>query len=150
MRGKVDFDRGYVQISGTYVPLYGLNSMLGSVPILGDILTGGQGGGIVGLTFVVQGNLKDPQVGVNPVSALTPGIFRQIFETDPGAAGIQQRKLRAGDKAVVPTTSSLPVQTEGAAPSIGEAMEVQTVPPKSKKKGKTAGAEEPAWEAQSN
>ncbi|MEZ5924880.1 MAG: AsmA-like C-terminal region-containing protein [Hyphomicrobiaceae bacterium] len=149
LRGRVDFNRDFVQLSGTYVPLYGLNAMLGSVPILGEILTGGQGGGVVGITFSIQGHLKDPQVGVNPVSALTPGIFRQIFETDPGAGGIQKRKPAGDAKGVVPTTSSLPAQTEGAStPSIGEAMAPQTAPTKSKKPKKSAS--ETDWEAQSN
>jgi hypothetical protein len=151
MRGRVDFDRGLVQLSGTYVPLYGINAMLGSVPVLGDILTGGKGGGIFGITFTVQGRLKEPQVGVNPVSALTPGILRQIFETDPGAGGIQKRKRQGDDKATVPTTSSLPAQTEGgAAPSVGEALDVQTAPVRPKKRKAASKAADPSWDAESN
>ena len=146
LRGRVDFNRDYVQLSGTYVPLYGINSVLGEVPILGDILTGGNGGGILGITFSVQGRLKDPQVGVNPVSALTPGIFRQIFESDPSAGGIQKRAPVKDGNAAAPTTSSLPPQTAGSAASVGEAMEAQTAP--SAKKPKTGS--DPAWEAESN
>jgi hypothetical protein len=35
---------------------------------------------VVGITFAIQGKLEDPVVLVNPMSVLTPGIFRQIFE----------------------------------------------------------------------
>jgi hypothetical protein len=80
MRGTVDFKAQTVDLGGTYVPLYGLNSAFRNIPILGPVLTGRQGEGLVGITFAIKGNLQDPQVLVNPISVMTPGIFRQIFE----------------------------------------------------------------------
>jgi hypothetical protein len=80
MRGTVDFKARTVDLGGTYVPLYGLNSALGLIPILGRVLVGRQGEGVVGITFAIKGNLENPQVLVNPMSVMTPGIFRQIFE----------------------------------------------------------------------
>ena len=80
MRGGVNFKAQTVDLGGTYVPLYGLNSALGSIPVLGGIFVGRQGEGLVGITFTIQGKLDDPNVLVNPMSVLTPGIFRQIFE----------------------------------------------------------------------
>jgi AsmA-like C-terminal region/Protein of unknown function len=80
MRGVVDFKGQTVDLGGTYVPLYGLNSALGSIPILGRVLVGRQGEGVVGITFAIKGKLDEPQVLVNPMSVMTPGIFRQIFE----------------------------------------------------------------------
>lgn len=80
MRGTVDFKAETVDLGGTYVPLYGLNSALGSIPILGRVLVGRQGEGVVGITFAIKGKLDAPQVLVNPMSVMTPGIFRQIFE----------------------------------------------------------------------
>jgi AsmA-like C-terminal region/Protein of unknown function len=80
MRGAVDFKAQTVDLGGTYVPLYGLNSALGSIPILGRVLVGRQGEGVVGITFAIKGKLDEPQVLVNPMSVMTPGIFRQIFE----------------------------------------------------------------------
>jgi AsmA-like protein/uncharacterized protein DUF3971 len=91
MRGTVDFKSQTVDLGGTYVPLYGLNSALGAVPILGKILVGRQGEGVVGITFAIKGKLEDPTVLVNPMSVMAPGIFRQIFDftgsvPDPAAA----------------------------------------------------------------
>jgi hypothetical protein len=91
MRGTVDFKSQTVELGGTYVPLYGLNSALGAVPILGKILVGRQGEGLVGITFAIKGKLEDPTVLVNPMSVMAPGIFRQIFDftgsvPDPAAA----------------------------------------------------------------
>jgi hypothetical protein len=80
MRGRVNFKNQTVNLGGTYVPLYGLNSALGAIPVLGGLLVGRQGEGIVGITFAVQGPLNDPNVLVNPMSVVAPGIFRQIFE----------------------------------------------------------------------
>ena len=51
---------------GTLVPVYGLNSILGSVPLLGDILISKKGEGIFGLTYAMKGNLNEPALTVNP------------------------------------------------------------------------------------
>lgn len=80
MRGTVDFKSKTVELGGTYVPLYGLNSALGAIPILGRVLVGRQGEGVVGITFAIKGKLSNPTVLVNPISMMAPGIFRQIFD----------------------------------------------------------------------
>jgi hypothetical protein len=35
------------------------------------------------MTYSIRGGAGEPRVGVNPVSALTPGILRRIFEPPP-------------------------------------------------------------------
>ncbi len=82
MRGRIDFARDAINLSGTYVPLFGLNAVLGEVPILGDLLVSRRGEGILGITFAVQGRMANPDVLVNPVSMVAPGFLRQIFEFD--------------------------------------------------------------------
>jgi hypothetical protein len=69
-----------IDIGGTIIPAYSLNSALGEVPLLGDILTGGKGQGVFGLTFALRGTMQKPQFIVNPVSALAPGFLRRMFE----------------------------------------------------------------------
>ena len=39
-----------------------------------------RGEGVFGMTYSINGPAAQPRVGVNPVSALTPGILRRIFE----------------------------------------------------------------------
>ncbi len=80
LRGTVNFKGQTVDLGGTYVPLYGLNSALGAIPVLGRVLVGRQGEGVVGITFAIKGRLDDPTVQVNPMSVMAPGIFRQIFD----------------------------------------------------------------------
>ena len=84
LRGTIDFNDQTLDLGGTYVPLYGLNSALGAVPVLGRVLVGRQGEGLVGITFAIKGQLDDPTVLVNPMSVMTPGIFRQIFDFHGG------------------------------------------------------------------
>lgn len=79
-RGIIDRRTNKVDLAGTMVPIYGLNSMLGAVPILGNVLVSKKGEGIFGLTYAVRGDIDHPSLSVNPLSVLTPGIFRRIFE----------------------------------------------------------------------
>ena len=39
----------------------------------------GQGGGVFAADYTVRGPLADPKVSVNPLSALTPGFLRGVF-----------------------------------------------------------------------
>jgi len=78
--GLVDRRSERIELTGTMVPAYGLNGALGSVPILGDILASRKGEGVFGVTYAVKGNLNEPSLSTNPLSLLTPGILRRIFE----------------------------------------------------------------------
>ena len=69
-----------LNIEGTVVPAYALNSLLGKIPLLGNILTGNEdGGGVFAANFAISGPIEDPKTTVNPLSALTPGILRNLF-----------------------------------------------------------------------
>jgi hypothetical protein len=80
IKGKADFEAETVDVGGTLVPAYTVNRILGSIPILGPILTGGEGGGVIGVVYSMQGPLDDPDIDVNPLSALAPGFLRGLFE----------------------------------------------------------------------
>lgn len=80
LRGFIYTDRRQYDLTGTYVPLFGLNNIFQQLPILGPLLGGRDGEGLVGVTFAVRGPLADPQFLVNPLSILAPGIFREMFE----------------------------------------------------------------------
>lgn len=86
-KGKLNIDTNIADIEGTVVPAYALNSILGNIPIVGDILTGGSGSGIFAVTYRLTGPIGDPNVDLNPLSALTPGVLRNIFGIfDSGAS----------------------------------------------------------------
>lgn len=87
-KGNVNFIEDVIQLQGTVVPAYSINRVLGQIPIIGWILTGGEGGGILAVTYSVSGSVRDPQVSVNPLSALTPGFLRGLFDLfEGGEAG---------------------------------------------------------------
>ncbi len=78
--GRFDLAGSHMIINGTYIPAYNFNNTLSRVPLIGMVLGGGPGGGLFGVTFRVEGPLNGPSFFFNPLSAVTPGIFRKIFE----------------------------------------------------------------------
>ena len=81
--GIYDRNTRKIAVSGTLVPIFGLNSVLGAIPLLGDVLVSKKGEGILGLTYELKGDIAEPAINVNPLSILTPGILRRIFEFGP-------------------------------------------------------------------
>ncbi|MAZ03731.1 MAG: hypothetical protein CMN56_11400, partial [Sneathiella sp.] len=77
--GTVDQPANKIDAFGTVIPSYTLNSMLGNIPILGTLLVGRQGEGIFGFSYEVSGGMENPDIDVNAVSALAPGILRRMF-----------------------------------------------------------------------
>lgn len=86
LQGEVDIDTSTANLKGTIVPLYGLNRLIGQIPLLGDALSGGEGQGIFSATWHVQGPLSDPDVSVNPLAVLAPGFLRNLFFLGDGKA----------------------------------------------------------------
>jgi hypothetical protein len=78
--GSVNFKANTVQFDGTFVPAFALNNMFANLPVLGNILGRNKDEGLFGITFFVKGTVDKPTVTVQPLSAITPGIFRKIFE----------------------------------------------------------------------
>lgn len=78
--GRIGLSTGETSISGTIVPAYFFNSMLGQLPLVGKLFSPEKGGGVFAARFSVTGSIEDPSVGINPISALTPGFLRQLFD----------------------------------------------------------------------
>jgi hypothetical protein len=77
VRGFIYTDNRQFDLTGTYVPLFGLNNAFAK--LLGP-LAGREGEGLYGVTFAVRGPLDKPDFKINPMSALVPGAFRRMFE----------------------------------------------------------------------
>jgi len=78
--GTMNFETDTLDINGTIVPVYTLNSLLGNIPLLGNILVGPKGSGVFAATYTAKGKIEDPQVSVNPLAALAPGILRSFMD----------------------------------------------------------------------
>lgn len=64
-----------MDMQGVLSPIYILNG-------IGQLFAR-KGEGLIGFNFNLRGAASDPQVSVNPLSAFTPGIFRDIFRRPP-------------------------------------------------------------------
>ena len=78
-KGALDLERKNVDLQGTIIPVYTLNRLIGQVPIIGRILTGAEGLGAFAATYRISGPQAQPEVYVNPLSILTPGLIRDFF-----------------------------------------------------------------------
>ncbi len=96
--GQFDYRRNTVDLSGTIVPAYLVNSLLSNIPVLGDLLIGGQGEGIFAAKFRVAGSAADPGISVNPLSALAPGFLRGLFLFDAGKPGEDNAQTKVSPK----------------------------------------------------
>lgn len=77
--GSVDKSSHQVELNGTVIPASMLNDIITSIPLIGDILSGGSDGGIFAAAYTMKGPMSNPEISVNPLSVFTPGIFRRIF-----------------------------------------------------------------------
>lgn len=76
-RGSVDIPSQSLDFNGAVVPVYVLNRLLSSVPLVGDLLTGGEG--VFAVSYSISGKYDDPQVNVMPLSLLAPGALRRLL-----------------------------------------------------------------------
>ena len=71
MDGYYHTKEGKIDMEGVVSPFYLLNAV-------GGVLTR-PGEGLIGIAYKLKGSATSPRVKVNPLSALTPGVFRELF-----------------------------------------------------------------------
>ena len=86
--GRINFAANDMDVTGTFIPAYAVNSMLNKIPVIGTILGGGSNEGLIGISYHVRGSITSPKVSVNPLSAITPGILRKIIGVVDGSTFI--------------------------------------------------------------
>jgi hypothetical protein len=91
--GVADLGRDRLDLQGTIVPAYALNSIIGNIPLIGSLLLGGEGQGLFAANYRVTGSATDPEVSVNPLSALAPGFLRRLFQPNFGVPPSVQQSL---------------------------------------------------------
>ncbi|MGO4869001.1 MAG: DUF3971 domain-containing protein [Roseiarcus sp.] len=78
-QGFIDYGRDRVDLNGTFVPAYQVNSLVTHIPVVGTLLGGGTHEGIFGVNYRIVGPASGPTLNVNPLSAMTPGFLRKVF-----------------------------------------------------------------------
>ena len=96
MLGKLDFRTRVLQVGGTFTPLSTLNKIFSEIPLVGDIVTGPKREGVFAMTYALQGSLENPELIVNPFSAITPGITRELMQITPSDPRIVPRTPPTG------------------------------------------------------
>jgi hypothetical protein len=79
MAGVYEFAAKRLDLQGVVSPIYLVNS-------IGSVLTR-KVEGLFGFNYRLRGPADDPKVSVNPLSLLTPGMFREIFRRPPPELG---------------------------------------------------------------
>lgn len=80
VEGEFDPGRDRLLLRGTYVPAYALNNIFARIPVLGFFLGGAPDEGVFGITYQIAGAVSAPRLTINPLSAVTPGFLRKMFE----------------------------------------------------------------------
>ncbi|MBT5540633.1 MAG: hypothetical protein HOK20_03475 [Alphaproteobacteria bacterium] len=80
LAGTIDRKTDQLKLSGSVAPAYMFSALVKKIPLIGPILTGGEGEGFLGFNYAIGGEKGDPSVSVNPLSVLAPGIFKKVFD----------------------------------------------------------------------
>ena len=78
--GTIIRDNKIASINGMIVPAYRLNRWIDKIPVLGEILTGGEKEGLLAAEYSITKSLEKPNISVNPLTALTPNFFKTFLK----------------------------------------------------------------------
>jgi len=77
-QGKIYLNDDRIDLEGAIIPMVTLNKIIGSIPVLGKILTN-ERKGIWSFAYSITGNIEEPEVKVNPIKTITPGFIQKFF-----------------------------------------------------------------------
>ncbi len=137
MEGQIDQEFMRMNLNGTVVPAYTLNTIISRIPIIGTILMGGKGEGLFAVNYRISGTRDDPKVEFNPMSAITPGILRKLIGNKKGTiepeaelaaeAPPEQTPLPEGEGAEVVATTDEPIDDSEGTPTEPAPLEPSAV-----------------------
>jgi hypothetical protein len=80
--GSGSYDRYYneLNVKGLFAPAYSLNTLLGKIPLVGNLLSG-KDGTVFAANYEITGNINDPKISYNPLSALSPNSLKEMFSS---------------------------------------------------------------------
>lgn len=83
--GSYDGDNQEFNFRGMIAPAYGLNTFLGKIPFVGNLLSG-RDGTIFAVNYRISGNVDAPVIDINPLSALSPNSVKELWQNNFGGA----------------------------------------------------------------
>lgn len=93
VEGSIDDKRDALDLTGTYVPAYGINNLFAKIPVVGLFLGGDWNEGLFAVNYHITGRPSAPVLSINPLSAVAPGFLRKLFGALDGAG--RQPNFRA-------------------------------------------------------
>ena len=76
---KGEIQTSGLDLSGSVVPAYAINSLPGKIPLVGWLFRDSTGGGLINVPFTVQGPLFAPEVNWNALKTVAPGALGRLF-----------------------------------------------------------------------
>lgn len=78
--GSYDRRQEEFDIKGVIAPAYSINTFIGKIPLVGNLLSG-KDGTVFAANYSITGDLSDPQVNINPLSALSPSSLKDLMNS---------------------------------------------------------------------
>lgn len=69
-----------LDIRGQVAPAYSLNMILGSIPLVGNLLAG-KDGTVFAADYYISGDIADASIKINPLSALSPNSLKETISS---------------------------------------------------------------------
>jgi hypothetical protein len=66
-----------IDVNGMVAPAYGLNTMIGKIPLVGNLLVG-RDGTVFAANYTITGTSDEPDIDINPLSALSPNSLKEV------------------------------------------------------------------------
>ncbi|MEM9331219.1 MAG: DUF3971 domain-containing protein [Pseudomonadota bacterium] len=80
MNGMVYDPKDRMNITGTFMPANGVNLAVSAIPLLSQLFSNGKDRALIGVTYQLKGPRTKPEMTINPLSIVTPGVFNKVFE----------------------------------------------------------------------
>ena len=74
--GAYNMNDEALNIEGMIAPAYGLNTLIGKIPLLGNLLVG-KDGTVFAANYSISGTASSPEISLNPLSALSPNSLKE-------------------------------------------------------------------------
>ncbi len=78
-KGYLHLGKKNMNIEGVLVPANFINQLLGKIPLIGQLLTGGKDQGLFSVSYTAKGSIKEPDISSNPLGVIAPNFIKGLF-----------------------------------------------------------------------
>lgn len=91
LQGSIDRLHHKINFAGELIPLYIVNTFLAQIPLVGNWISGGREDGIFMTHFTLSGDRQNPDLAINPITTVTPGLMREFMMSQGKASEKMER-----------------------------------------------------------